>query len=61
MSVEEYWAAVKALNLTQSKVPTVYLDSEGATYNVPDPARLPNDGVRLDVIRRLRAAMGVAQ
>ena len=59
MTVDDYWAAVKALGLTPTIVPTVYVDAEKMTHNVPEPAPLP-DAVRLGIIRRLRESMGIA-
>ena len=60
MTEQEYWGAVKALGLTQTKVATVFLDADGMTHNVPDPVKLPPD-VRAGVIRRLRESLGVAE
>lgn len=53
MTVEQYYSAVEALGLTQSKVvPTVFLDREGKPRNVKDPY-LMNQEERAVFIRAL--------
>jgi hypothetical protein len=60
MTAEEYWAAVRQLGLRPSNVRTVYLDANGTPYHVQDPDPLPPQ-VRLALIQKLRALMGVGQ
>jgi|HubBroStandDraft_6_1064221.scaffolds.fasta_scaffold5678388_1 hypothetical protein len=37
VTIEEFFAAIKALGLTQSLVPNIYLDRDGLPCTVPDP------------------------
>lgn len=60
MTVDEFRAALRQLGLRQSNVGTVYLDANGTPYHVQDPGPLPAD-VRAELIRRLRALMGVRE
>jgi hypothetical protein len=34
---EQYYAEFKKLGLSPTKVPTVFLDADGMTHNVPSP------------------------
>jgi hypothetical protein len=60
MTVDEFRAAVRQLGLRPSNVGTVYLDARGTPYHVQDPGPLPPQ-VRLALIQKLRALMGVGQ
>jgi hypothetical protein len=60
MTPEQYHAEVKKLGLTPSKdVPTVYLDSDGMTYNVKSPHGLTPEQ-RAEFIAMLKWRLGVA-
>lgn len=60
MTPTEYHAAVRALGLTQTKVPGVYKDADGEFHNVRDPTTISPE-VRAGIIRRLRIAQGVEE
>jgi hypothetical protein len=56
---EGYYAEVKKLGLTPStNVPTVFLDSEGMTYNVPSPSDKTSEQ-REEMIAKLKERLGV--
>jgi len=59
MTPDSYYAEVKKLGLTPSKnVLTVFLDSEGMTYNVPSPHdKTPEQ--REEIIAKLKGLLGV--
>jgi hypothetical protein len=53
MTAEEYYAAIRALGLRESKVPAVWLDRENDTHSVPHPSEMkPED--RAKVVAKLR-------
>jgi hypothetical protein len=60
MTAEDYWAAIRHLGLRPSNVGTVYLDANGTPDHVQNPDPLPPQ-VRLALIQKLRALMGVGQ
>jgi hypothetical protein len=37
VTIDEFFAAIRALGLTQSSVPNVYLDRDRCPCSVPDP------------------------
>ena len=54
MTEGEYWGAVEALGLKQTKIPTVfYCVRDGHHYNVRNPANM-SDEARAEFIRELR-------
>lgn len=58
MSIDGYWAIIKSLGLTATRIPNVFVAADGEKYNVPDPARMP-EAVRMKTIRRLKTLLGV--
>ena len=56
MTVEEYYAAVRALGLTPSNRPEIFINREGGTQGVPDPQDFTAEQ-RLDVFERIRQAV----
>jgi hypothetical protein len=59
MTEEEYWGEVKRIGLTPTCVQTVFQDSLGMTYNVPDPARYSPEH-RRKIIRELKSLVGIS-
>ena len=57
MSDADYYAAVRRLGLSPTAIPTVYAASDGLTYNVPEPANLP-DEVKRGTLKRLAENLG---
>jgi len=58
MSVDEYIAIVKRLGLTPTNVANVFRSPAGDVHSVPDP-RPFNDDERIEIIERIKAAMGI--
>ncbi len=58
MTVDQYLAAVRALGLRPSPVPTIYVGSDGEHWNVLNPFNLTPDQ-RAEVIALLKFKMGV--
>jgi len=59
MTPDAYFVEIKKLGLTPSKnVQTVYLDSDGMTYNVPSPHdKTPEQ--REEMIVKLKERLGI--
>ena len=60
MTVEDYYAIVKRLGLTPSRVPNVYRSAAGDMHNVPDATR-QTDAQRAETIERLKLLLGVGK
>jgi hypothetical protein len=58
VTIDGYWATIKALGLTPTRIPNVFVAADGEKYNVPDPASMPEE-VRLKTIKRLKELLGV--
>jgi hypothetical protein len=55
---EQYYAEVKKLSLTPTRIATVFVDADGMTYTVPSPRdRTPEQ--RAEIIAKLKFIMGV--
>jgi hypothetical protein len=55
---EQYYAAIKKLGLTPSKVPTVFLDSEGMTYSVPSPEGRTPEQIA-EILAKIKERLGI--
>jgi hypothetical protein len=53
-SSDEYYRAVRRLDLKPSKIKTVWIGPDGLQYNVPDPSGM-TAAQRVDTIDRLKA------
>lgn len=53
MTVEGYWAEIRNLGLTPTRVPTVFRTRDGETQRVPDPT-LQTPAQRAETIDRIR-------
>ena len=58
MTVEEYYAAVRRMNLHPTNVPTVYRTPGGDLYNVPLGSGLSATG-RAEMIEILKRELGL--
>ena len=58
MTVDQYYAAIKALGLRPSNVPNVYWDADGYARNVRDPRNLTEEQ-RAAFITKLKLEMGI--
>jgi hypothetical protein len=56
MTLEEYYSAVKALKLTPSGVPHVFLGPDGHMYSVPDGGPQTPDQ-RVETIEQIKQRM----
>ena len=60
MTVDEYRAIVRRLGLSPTNVPGVFRSASADVHNVPDPTRYTPEQ-RVEMIERLKAAMGIVQ
>lgn len=58
MTVEEYYATVRSLGLSPTKVPTVFETAYRELHNVPDPRPFTAEQ-RREIIERLKELLGV--
>jgi hypothetical protein len=56
MTPEAYFGAVKALGLTPSKVPHVFIDRNGMPRSVPDPYPMTPEQ-RQETLEKIKALM----
>lgn len=56
MTIDEYWAAIKALGLTPTNVPTVFRGRDGTPYHVRSPDDMTPEA-RAELIKEMRAAV----
>jgi hypothetical protein len=59
LSIDGYWATIKALGLLPTKVPNVFAAADGEKYNVQDPAKMPGH-VRIETIHRFKTLLGIS-
>jgi hypothetical protein len=57
---EQYYSAIKKLGLRPSNVPTVFIDSEGMTWNVPSPEGRTPEQVA-EILAKIKERLGITQ
>jgi hypothetical protein len=57
MTVNEYYAAIRGMRLTPTRIPTVFMDSDGTPYHVRSPDDL-TPGERAEFVAKLRFMRG---